>query len=442
MRKAILTLLLSLPFMPLTLTLAVADPAVTSEVENLRSQVQSLQKTVEQLQRAVAELQKKTRAQEKTAELERELAAQMGSAQPPPVPVTSSSSSPSTARSTSILNPNLSVVGDFSLNLTDNDKELEINPNPNEIRARDVEVTFQAAVDPYARFDLFVDLIEAEALAEVEEAYGTTLSLPYNLQVRVGKFRTNFGKLNLTHDHALPQVDRPNVLINNLGDEGLFELGLGVSYLFPTRHFIQFSLEGLDGLGEFQEEIEEFLESASAEEEGRKGPDRGLGNFAYVPRLQTFFDLSDDSSLDLGISGLIWAPGRLKRFVEGFDLTYRWRPLRQAGYKQFLWRSEFLFTQGQFGKQSFDAFGFYTYGEYRLGQRWWAGTRFDYNEVPILGTPEEWGITPYLTFQPSEFQLLRLQYKYNDADTSPLKQFHQALLQWQFNLGPHGAHAF
>ena len=144
----------------------------------------------------------------------------------------------------------------------------------------------------------------------------------------------------------------------------------------------------------------------------------------------------------MGMSGLIWAPGRLKRFIEGLDLTYRWRPLRQTGYKQFLWRSEFLFTQGQLDEKSFDAFGFYTYGEYRLWQRWWVGTRFDYDEVPIPGTPEEWGVTPYLTFQPSEFQLLRLQYKYNDADTSPLKQFHQVFLQWQLNLGPHGAHAF
>ena len=48
-----------------------------------------------------------------------------------------------------------------------------------------------------------------------------------NFQVKVGKLRANFGKMNTLHTHALPSVDRPLVTENLVGgDEGHVGRGL------------------------------------------------------------------------------------------------------------------------------------------------------------------------------------------------------------------------
>jgi hypothetical protein len=62
-----------------------------------------------------------------------------------------------------------------------------------------------------------------------------------------------------------------------------------------------------------------------------------------------------------------------------------------------------------------------------------------------LGLPEglilkEYRISPAVTFSPTEFSRLRLQYNYDKVRTND--PVHAMFLQMQFNIGPHGAHPF
>ncbi len=64
----------------------------------------------------------------------------------------------------------------------------------------EVEVAFQAVVDPYARADFF--LAAGPEGLEVEEGYVTFTALPAGLLLKVGKMRAQFGKVNTLHTHG------------------------------------------------------------------------------------------------------------------------------------------------------------------------------------------------------------------------------------------------
>ena len=68
---------------------------------------------------------------------------------------------------------------------------------------------------------------------EVEEAFATTTSLPWNLQVKAGSFRSAFGRQNGQHLHVQDFTRRPLVNSAFLGTDGLRGPGLQVSWLTP-----------------------------------------------------------------------------------------------------------------------------------------------------------------------------------------------------------------
>jgi len=104
------------------------------------------------------------------------------------------------------MNPDMVVSGDFVGHYA-NRRGTE---NRNRISLRETEFGFSAAVDPYAKATFLFSKPDNEAL-EVEEGYITLLSLPYHLQAKIGKMRSPFGKINVIHNHDLPQTDRHNV---------------------------------------------------------------------------------------------------------------------------------------------------------------------------------------------------------------------------------------
>jgi len=53
---------------------------------------------------------------------------------------------------------------------------------------------------------------------------------------------------------------------------------------------------------------------------------------------------------------------------------------------------------------------------------------------------DRWRLSPNLTWYPSEFSKLRLQYNYDDRQD--LGVDHSVWLQFEFSLGAHAAHAF
>ena len=76
----------------------------------------------------------------------------------------------------------------------------------------------------YARAEARVEAGEeragAETVVSLAEASVTLLTLPFGTQLKFGQMRNRFGYSNFVHEHALPWIDRPNVLRNFLGDGG------------------------------------------------------------------------------------------------------------------------------------------------------------------------------------------------------------------------------
>src|SRR5262249_520317 len=100
------------------------------------------------------------------------------------------------AAAAKVLNPDISVIGDF-LRRAGNGAH---HGSPS-LEMHESEVGFQEVIDPYARADFFISF--GEHGVDLEEGFLTFTALPAALQLKVGKMRAAFGKVNTLHNHVL-----------------------------------------------------------------------------------------------------------------------------------------------------------------------------------------------------------------------------------------------
>jgi len=79
------------------------------------------------------------------------------------------------------------------------------DPQQRGFNARNIELAFDGAVDPY--FEGFANIVfkldnDNNTDVEVEEAFLQTTNLPFNLQLKGGQFFAAFGRINPTHPHT------------------------------------------------------------------------------------------------------------------------------------------------------------------------------------------------------------------------------------------------
>ncbi len=372
------------------------------------------------------------------------------------------------------LNPNISVIGDFVGNagpMSDS--------KANKFSLRETELGLQATVDPYARADLFVSFPDGEKV-ELEEGYISLLSLPFGIKARGGKFRANFGRINMIHPHELPQVTAPLVFSSFLGEEGLNDTGIELSRVFaPFNVFTEVSYSFLNGLGK-EEDAEAIttnvidtnanVATVTVKAEAPAAQRRG-NSFGHVARIRFYQDLTDSTNIELGFSSALHEPmeGKKQTKMGGADLTVRWKPLQEGLYRSATWRSELMYSHRRLPnardvltgavvipERELYRRGAYSYIEIQPAQRWRFGVRGDYVESPEAsntliiypdGTTRNFaistmrGVAPFITFTLSEFNRFRLQYDYRNTSTMNENE-HRVFLQWTFVLGPHGAHPY
>ena len=138
-------------------------------------------------------------------------------------------------------NPDISAIGDFIFHGGPTPKgetpDTITGSKTAKAQLREVEFGFSNPVDPYGRADLILAIERqdnGEYTPDIEEGYFTYTDLPYDLQARFGKFYSVFGKANMFHTHAMPWVDKPNVIRKFFGDEGLNDGGAEISWLVPN----------------------------------------------------------------------------------------------------------------------------------------------------------------------------------------------------------------
>ena len=321
--------------------------------------------------------------------------------------------------SSKVFNPDMAVIGNFIG--TTGENTVESAPS---LEMHEAEVTFQAVVDPYARADVFLSA-SPEGL-EIEEGFLTLTSLPGGLLAKVGKMKEQFGKVNTMHAHTLPWVDVPLVMKNFLGgEEGLNDSGVSVSKLLMNPLF--------------------FLEATGEVFQGNSGPfqTHERSDVSWLGRLRGYRDITESTNLDVGFSftrGHNDASPDFTTRLFGVDATFRYRPLRRAIYRRFMARTELMWSNRGQETGDVDAFGMYASGDYQFARRWFGGVRFDYSERATDASLTDKGPSVVLTYWPSEFSQIRGQYrrtKYAEGVTS-----NEALFQFLFSIGAHGAHTF
>lgn len=349
----------------------------------------------------------------------KQVEAQMGSNQ-------SSAPAPTQqTRSSLTFNPDLGVIGDFQGSYN------SMGKRNYDLYLNETELSLQAPVDPYFRADFFLTLgrdpVTGKYGAAVEEGYLTTLSLPARLQLKAGKFRQAVGRINSMHPHALPFVDLPNAYVNYFGEEGLNDEGLSLSWILPNKKFYQ---EAVVQMTSGFSESPAFARSAG-------------NHFLYLGHLKNFFTLTDNATLELGLTG-ISGPNDSARTtnIAAADLTYKWKPVQMNTYRSITWQSEFFYSNAKMpgNMDSKNSFGLYSYLQYQLAKRWFLTGRYDYAQKPYQKSIVENAYSLTTGWYATEFSKMEFEVKATDSNVEP--SFYQAWLRWIFVIGAHGAHQY
>ncbi len=334
--------------------------------------------------------------------------------------------------------------------------------------ARNTELVFDGAVDPY--FEGFTNIVfkldpQNETSVEVEEAFAQTTGLPWNLQVKAGQFFSPFGRINSMHPHTWDFIDAPLVHGRLLGPDGLRGVGAQVSWIVPTPWYSQLMLAVQNGEGgtgfSFRNRGDDDTFA------GRETIDRqlrGIQDFVFVPRWESAFDFGATKTLLTGISAA-FGPNdtgpNAHTQIYAVDAFYKWKPANAGGGWPYVkWQSEAMLRRFEAGRGRDDSFpsretftdwGAYSQIIWGFKTGWSAGLRGDYlhmDDSHITDDPERqsrWRLAADLTWFPSEFSKLRLQYNHDFLEASHFlggRDVDSVFLQLEFALGAHGAHKF
>ena len=368
---------------------------------------------------------------------------------------------------------NISFDGLFALAYS-SEKDLERlevgdhDPQQRGFNARNLELALDGAVDPY--FQGFANIVfkldnDNETDVEVEEAFMQTTDLPWGLQLKGGQFFADFGRINPTHPHTWDFADDPLVHGLFLGSDGLRGVGAQISWTAPTSWYSQFIFGMQNGRGNtgfsFRNPGEDgvFYGRLTTDREIR-----GLQDFVYVPRWENSFDLGPTQTVLVGVSGA-FGPNETgadsRTEIYGADLLYKWKSSHAEGGFPFVkWQTEAMYRRFEAGRgvdktfpvaETFHDWGLYSQVVWGFQKGWTAGVRGDYLHMEESAFTDDdlrqsrSRISANLTWYPTEFSKIRLQYNHDFLEANdflPEEGADSLFLQFEFILGAHGAHKF
>ena len=319
--------------------------------------------------------------------------------------------------------PDISVIGDFRASYRNNVKR-NFDAGINE-----AELSLQSVVDPYARADFFFtmarDPVTGKFSEDLEEGYITTLSLPFHLQLKAGKFKSAMGRINPVHPHALPFISLPTAYENYFG-EGINDEGVSLSWLVPNSLFYQ-----------------ELVVQVTDGPIDNPSFSRSVGNtYLELAHLKNFFDLSANATLELGFSGVTGANSYdFRTHIAAMDLTYKWKPVQYNTYKSFTWQTEAYFSNADTSKyQAVNSFGMYSFINFQFSRRLFFTGMYSYSNKPYSASTKENSYSATIGWYATEFQKLEIEGK--SITSNMEKNQYQASLRWIFVIGTHGAHQY
>jgi len=306
------------------------------------------------------------------------------------------------------------------------DEEAEIPFNKNRgFNLNYAELALHSTVGPYFDADAIFHL-KPDAF-EIEEAYLTSRALPYGLKAKVGKFRSNFGRINAIHQHAWHFTSQPLAFEALLGTEGINDAGVQLQWVLPTEDtYVMVGIEALQGNNDIS-----FGDTET--------------NNLYIGYLKSSFDFTEETT---ALAGISWLHGKNNEGahtnIYAADFT-----LKTAfdGYSSLMWQSELLYRNKETSTQTLKQAGFYTQLVYQYDQNWATGVRYDSLYKNLNSQPDDLEkYTAMLEYKPFEFTKFRLQYTYDKSKVfgsdDTRTNTSEILLGVTIEAGAHGAHAF
>jgi hypothetical protein len=361
--------------------------------------------------------------------------------------VTANDTNPRAVAPISKMNPDMSFilnVGGAWFNKSNHLRQGGHAMNDNGLQLQGLELAASASVDPYFRFDTYFQLTEAE----VEEAFFTTTSLPWNLQVRGGLMNAAFGRENALHLHSWNFANPPLSHTRFMSKEHFRGPGVELSVLMPLPWYLNL----IGQVFGTSEELGFNAATFGSSETNRHQRIDGLEDFLYVLRMENFLELSSDWSLLLGVSeGLGQSPFKPdgRSYLHGGDLYLKWRPVSTGqGDFALALTVEYLFRDTELDNGRLRDHGGYAELDAQFTKRWMTGLRFDATSLWHDAAPNPDEIPGWqrrgsasLTFLATHFSKLRLQGDLvKERDRDGLQQ--AVFLQAEVSAGEHGEHKF
>jgi outer membrane receptor protein involved in Fe transport len=335
------------------------------------------------------------------------------------------------------------------------------------------ELVIGASVDRY--FDLKGVFHLSEDDFEVEEAFATTRSLPYHLQAKIGKFKSDFGYLNNKHRHNYNFYESPLVYQALFGDHGINEIGAQLQYVVPLPIYVMAGIELLNGENEQSFGTDAFSPHDASED--FVGVDEASKPALWIGYIKSSFDMAGGTLL----AGVTIAQGESRidhledeegahafegdTTLYGVDLTFK---KYFTADHAISWQSEYIYREMD-GTQYLpneaeddwvkkvglnkEQAGFYSELVYQYDKNWRTGLRYSaimQNDITVNSISQDKTDDIYVTsamleYNPTEFSRLRLQYNHNSSlynEEGEKNNKNEIIVQFNYAIGAHGAHAF
>lgn len=347
-----------------------------------------------------------------------------------------------------MINPDISVIGQPSMTLTD-DPEDPDRERPR-LDAGETEIVFDAYLNPYSK-GFFTLAIGDEGL-ELEEGYFTVLrGLPFGMNLKGGKYRAGFGRLNPAHPHTYPFPERFRLLQNYLpGEESMNDVGISLSERFalPGEASLIASVDWLQG-----EVFRVARETGNAEEDpilAGEGDGEDLTRPGMLGRLAFFDMLGETSGIEIGASvatGVNNVAAGSRTTLLGIDIKSKlWTSprsyllLQAEGIRTSLEEAAWDPVDG-YSSETVDGIGGYLFADYGFSRRHNAGVSYERYQRPEEGSPWDQAIGLFAGYAVLEESLvLRAAYDRFIPDGSDA--VNTVMLRVIYSMGPHKAHQF
>ncbi len=332
---------------------------------------------------------------------------------------------------------------------------------------RHLELVLSGRVDPAFKAHAIVAVDRGGA--ELEEAAINAPTLPWSFAFRFGKFFSDFGRLNPQHKHYWDFVSDPLVNLLLFGPHGVNDVGVQLSWLAPTSHYLLLGGEVFEGSNELlwpylgEEPVEKLNRPRAAIGWVKYAPPLGdthalqIGASYGTGRRQEAHDESGDGDADHWLDGdaSFW----------GGDLVYKYDSEVSYGRGDVTVQAEYYLRtsgltlvlhehepdlEGSGLRKEQD--GYYVQAVYGFASRWRLGLRWEQagltnrTEYPD-GDVDDPGASNRLTFMTdftyTEYSRMRLEVSRGTYQTHEGEQDVWGVeVELQVSLGVHGAHRF